>query len=108
VPGAAKIRARVGELSSELSVTAKIDVAGGRLFYEQQPAGAQNYKLFVKDENGSSRILIDPTVLTIDGGHVSLDWWSPSPDGRRVVYGLSRAGSEASLTHVIDVGTGRI
>ena len=108
VPGAAKFRARVGELSGELSVIARLDVAGGRLFFEQQPAGAQNYKLFVKDETGSSSILIDPTVLTIDGGHVSLDWWEPSPDGRRVVYGLSRAGSEASTAHVIDVGTGRI
>jgi len=108
VPGAAKLRARVAELSADLSVTPRVEFAGNHLFYEQQPAGAQNRKLFVKEESGTSRLLVDPTVLKMDGGEVSLDWWEPSPDGRRVAYGLSRAGSEASIAHIIDVGTGRV
>lgn len=108
VPGAARLRARVSQLSSDLSVTARVDVAGTRLFFEQQPAGAQNFKLFVREENASVRTLVDPTTLTIDDAHVSLDWWEPSNDGRYVAYGLSPAGSEASVAHVIDVDSGRV
>ena len=108
IPGLAALRARVSELSGDLSVTRAVAVGGDRLFFEQLPAGAQNYKLFVKEGKSPSRTLIDPTTLTLAGAHVSLDWWEPSADGRHVAYGLSPAGSEASTTHVIDVDTGRI
>jgi prolyl oligopeptidase len=108
LPGAAKLRVRVSELSGDLSVTNKVDFGGGRLFFEQRPAGAQSFKLFVREANGSVRTLVDPTTLIVDGTHISLDWWETSPSGRHVAYGLSRAGSEASTMHVIDVDTGRI
>ena len=39
--------------------------------------------------------------------HVSLDWWRASPDGKYVVYGLSKDGSEDSLLHVLTVADGK-
>ena len=109
VRGRAALRARVSELSGELSVTRKAVAAGERVFFEQLPLGAQNYKLFVREQNGcAARTLVDPTTLTMNGKHVSLDWWEPDPTGRLVVYGLSPAGSEASTGHVMEVSTGRI
>jgi len=108
MPGRAALSARIGELSGDLSITRNVQVRGGRLLFEQRPARAQNYKLFVRDPGGSVRTLIDPTAVTISGSHVSLDWWESSPDGRHVAYGLSPAGSEASTGHVIDVETGLV
>ncbi len=109
VPGRAALRARVSALSGELSATRKAMATGQRVFFEQRPLGAQNYKLFVREQDGhAARTLVDPTTLTMNGKHVSLDWWAPDPTGRLVVYGLSPAGSEASTGHVMDVSTGRI
>jgi prolyl oligopeptidase len=108
IPGRAALGARVSELSGELSITKKVRATEGRLFFEQQPAGAQNYKLFVRDDGRPDRVLIDPTKLAIDGKHVSLDWWEADLSGRHVVYGLSPAGSEASTAHVMEVESGKI
>jgi prolyl oligopeptidase len=55
---------------------------------------------------GPARVLVDPALLGIGGPHVSLDWWSVAPDGRHVAYGLSAAGSEQSVLHVLDAETG--
>ncbi len=38
---------------------------------------------------------------------MSLDWWRASPDGKYVVYGLSKDGSEDSLLHVLTVADGK-
>jgi prolyl oligopeptidase len=39
--------------------------------------------------------------------HMSLDWWRASPDGRLLVYGLSKDGSEDSLLHILKVADGQ-
>lgn len=108
MPGRDALRRRVSALSGDLSLTPVVEAAGERLFFQQQPAGAQNYKLFVRESGGRTRVLVDPTKLKVDGQHVSLDWWQPDPSGRFVVYGLSTGGSEASTAHVMDVSSGRI
>ena len=99
---------RVSELSGGLSITRKVRATEGKLFFEQQPAGAQNFKLFVREHDRPARILIDPTTLEMDGKHVSLDWWEPALSGRHVAYGLSPAGSEASTARVMEVESGKI
>jgi prolyl oligopeptidase len=105
IPGRAALLARLQQLSGDTAVTALVQRAGGRLFYQQRPVGADNYKLFV-EEGGVSRVLIDPTLNSGAATHQSLDWWRASPDGRHVVYGVSRDGSEDSILHVLEVGSG--
>lgn len=105
---------RISRLSGDTVSTSKVQRAGGKIFFQQRPLRADNYKLFVRD-GGGTRVLIDPTALGggagggvgAGRGHVSLDWWRASPDGARVVYGLSKDGSEDSLLHVMDVASGR-
>jgi len=107
VPGRERLLQRIQQLSGDTAATQLVRRAGGRLFIEQRPAGAESYKLFVR-ENGASRVLIDPTLLSSpDAGHFSLDWWEPSPSGAHVVYGLSKDGSEDSILHVLSVADGR-
>ena len=87
-------------------VTREVQRAGSKLFLEQRPAGADNYKLFV-EEGGRRRVLIDPTLRSGAHSHLSLDWWLASNDGARVVYGLSKDGSEDSILHILNVAEGR-
>jgi prolyl oligopeptidase len=105
IPGRAALRDRIQQLSGDAALTRHAERAGGKLFFEQRPAGADNYRLFV-EEHGRRRVLIDPTALGSATGHMSLDWWSPSPDGAHLVYGLSKDGSEDSVLHILRVADG--
>jgi prolyl oligopeptidase len=105
IPGRQQLLTRIQQLSGDAASTRLARRVGARLFFEQRPVGADNYKLFVR-QSGTDRVLIDPTLLGSRGGHVSLDWWAPSPDGSHVVYGLSKDGSEDSVLHVLEVDTG--
>ena len=107
IPGRSALLERIQQLSGDAVATRAIQRAGDRLFFEQRPLAADNYKLFVR-EGSQVRTLIDPTLLRQAGaGHISLDWWRVSPDGSRLVYGLSKDGSEDSVAHVMTVATGR-
>jgi len=107
LPGRAALLARIQQVSGDTVLTNKIQRAGGLTFIQQRPAGADNYKLFVRGR-GRDRVLIDPTMLAAGRGHVSMDWWKASPDGRYIVYGLSKDGSEDSMLHVLSVANGRV
>ena len=106
IPGRQKLFERITELSGETVITSGLQSCGGRLFFQQRPKGADNYKLFVRrGSSGAPELLIDPTQMKQGDAHVSLDWWLASPDGKYVVYGLSPAGSEDSVAHVMHVDT---
>jgi prolyl oligopeptidase len=101
---------RIQQLSGDTVSTSRVQRAGGLTFFAQRPRGADNYKLFVRDGAGAGRdrVLIDPTKTGVANGHVSLDWWRAAPDGRHVVYGLSKNGSEDSMLHVLTVADGKV
>ena len=108
IPGRDALARRIQQLSSSTAAIRRVQRAGGRLFIERRPAGADNFKLFVrvKDEE---HVLIDPTALSgrAVSGHFSLDWWEASPDGLHVTYGLSPNGSEDSVLHILRVADGQ-
>jgi prolyl oligopeptidase len=100
---------RIEQLSGDVAAPARVQKAGSRIFYQQRPAGANNFKLFVRDGmNGKERVLVDPTKLDTKTSHYSLDWWQPSPDGSKLVYGVSKDGSEDSVLQIMDVRTGAV
>ena len=49
--------------------------------------------------------VVDPHAMAADHA-ASIDWYSPSPDGRLVAYGVSEGGSEHGTLRVVDVETG--
>jgi prolyl oligopeptidase len=109
MPGRKALADRIMALAGEQVAVARIAEAGGRTFYQQRPRGANIPKLFVKEGQGEARVLIDPeTMKAADGSHISLDWWQASPDGKWVAYGLSPAGSEESIGHIMSVDTGAV
>ena len=56
--------------------------------------------------NASENVVLDPLKFDAQG-HVSMDFYQPSLDGRYVAVSLSHSGSEAGDVHVFDVGTGK-
>jgi prolyl oligopeptidase len=107
LPTRAALLKRVQQLSGDTVMTSRVQRAGGMTFFAQRPLGADNFKLFVREgAAGHDRVLVDPTQASGPKSHVSLDWWRASPNGRHVVYGLSKDGSEDSTLHVLNVADG--
>lgn len=87
---------------------ASIQQAGGRLFALTFNPGAQQPQLVtlaLTGDAGSRKVILDPNQLAADGS-VAIDWFEPSPDGKRVAVSLSLNGSEDGTLHVYDVATG--
>lgn len=93
---------------------AKLDVAsvsvpirrGDRWFFARHAPGADHPVWYVREHDGTERVLLDPLQLD-PNGRVTIRRPSPSPDGRRVAYLVSTDGADAATLHVRDVTTGR-
>jgi prolyl oligopeptidase len=109
IPGRADLLKKVSGLSGDLEVASGIQVAGENVFVEKRPAGANNFRLFVrKGFDGPERLLIDPETRTKGDVHYSLDFWIASPNGTWIAYGISAAGSENSIIEIMEVATGKV
>jgi len=83
---------------------------GQRYFYQLLEPGAQQPRLYYRDGlAGAEHLLVDAGALGAGSGtHYALDFYVPSWDGKRLAYGLSAGGSEASTLHVLEVDTGKM
>jgi prolyl oligopeptidase len=108
IPGREKFLARVKSLDTASTRVRNAQVWGGKLFYLKTDAGADNSKLYVKEQGSPERLLIDPELLAKDGVHYSIDYFQPSLDGNLVAYGISPGGSEDSVLHVLETATGKL
>src|SRR5580765_1181525 len=110
LPERDKILARIKELDAGRPYRIfDIDrMPDGRLFYQKIAADEDLPRLFTRASlDAEERLLVDPSTLKAEkGGHFSLSFYEPSPDGKRVLYGLSPSGSEQDVLHVLDLATG--
>ena len=103
------LAARIGSLTGKVVAVTSVQAAGPYIFTELRPAGANTFKLYVRDGvGGTDRLLIDPDREATAGTHYSLDYWQASPDGAMVAYGISPAGSENSVLRFVETKTGRM
>jgi prolyl oligopeptidase len=110
IPGRAGFLARIHELANTDTRRSGFVQRGQRYFYELAEPATQQPKLYYRDGlAGAEHLLIDPNTLGIGSGtHYALDYFAPSWDGKRVAYGLSAGGSEASVMHVMEVDSGKV
>ena len=106
LPGRGGLRARLTELLSAGMVTAPAH-GGTRAFFRRQGPHQEHPVVMVRETDGGERVLIDPSALS-DDDSVTLDGFSPSPDGRRMAYLLSDSGDEEASLWVMDVATGEV
>lgn len=106
LPGRAELRARVAELSAAAVTVSRFAMAGEQVFFLRQDGDAAVAVLMVRT-GSDERVLLDPARF-IAGEHCHIDWYMPSPDGRRIACGVSQGGSEQSVLRVVDVATGQL
>jgi len=75
-----------------------------RIFFTRREPGQQFGVLFVREADGTERVLIDPMQLD-ESGSTTLDAWQPSKEGDRLAYQISEGGTEESVLYVMDVST---
>ena len=85
----------------------------GRVFYKKTLGGENVGKLYYRDGwNGAEQLLFDPAGFKPTGSKAddvaTIVSYTPSPDGRHVVLGLSAAGAEYSELRPIEVETRKL
>ncbi|HEX5129852.1 MAG TPA: hypothetical protein VFV90_08900, partial [Usitatibacter sp.] len=102
LPGRAKMLARVRALTEAATSATDLKLAGRRVFYLRQGPGPGQPVLCMRESlQSAERVLLDPSRHDEGPLKAAIDWFSPSPDGRHVAYGVSRGGSEASELRVL-------
>jgi prolyl oligopeptidase len=104
LPGRSRFRGRVAELLRSGSVGVPI-WRGDRHFFMRRTPDQEHAVLYVVDEDGGERALIDPMAID-PSGLTTLDSWQPDKEGRLLAYQLSVGGDEESQLFVMDVATG--
>lgn len=81
-------------------------IAKPRVFLMKRAPEENQAQLWVRDTwTGKDRLLVDPRTRDTGDTHYSLDYATPSPDGKHVAYGISASGSEDSTIEIINVDT---
>jgi prolyl oligopeptidase len=93
------------QASATSSSYSQLQVVGDRVFarFDQPPKQQQMVAMLGRDLDPSrAKVIIDPNALDPTGS-TEIDWFVPSPDGKRVAVSMSRNGSEDGSVHVFDV-----
>jgi prolyl oligopeptidase len=111
IPGRDSLMARIKALDAgrPYSIYGIHRMVDGRLFYYRQAVDENVGKLYVRASlKGEEHLLIDPTTKAPPGGgHYSIGFYEPSPDGRYIAYGMAASGSEQEILYVLDVASGK-
>ena len=112
IPGRDALLARIRELES--AVTAQIGrvirLPGDLYVYESRGAQDNQFKIVLRRGlAGAESVLVDPQALSKARGDVPLavNFFSASPDGKYLAYGVSERGSEEVVLHLLETQSGR-
>ncbi|MCA1691073.1 MAG: prolyl oligopeptidase family serine peptidase, partial [Actinobacteria bacterium] len=84
--------------------------AADRVFTLERVGDLEQAQVVVRsasDPEVPARVVVDPHGLAADHA-AAVDWFSPSPDGTLLAYGVSEAGSEHGVLRIVEVDTGRL
>ncbi len=111
LPGYADIQRRAQEIIGAASTSYVALKRGGLVFFalKHQPPKQQPFLVALDDveDAGSERVIVDPNELDSSGA-TTIDWYSPSPDGRLVAVSLSSHGTEDGTLHLFEVSSGAL
>ncbi|MDP1900742.1 MAG: prolyl oligopeptidase family serine peptidase [Rubrivivax sp.] len=109
--GRAELRDKLERLTSAAAALV-VDVQrlpGELYFYQRRGAREDQFKLYMRRGlQGAEKLLFDPETLKKKTGKPhAINYFTPSPDGKRVALGVSAAGSEDAALRILDTATGR-
>ncbi|HEX9489324.1 MAG TPA: prolyl oligopeptidase family serine peptidase [Stellaceae bacterium] len=105
IAGYKELSARVAQLDdSRAAVIGGVQRDGkGNVFFTRRGAKDNTYKLFWRDASAAETLLVDPDDWQKRTGRPhAINYFSVSPDGQLVAFGISAAGSEEASIHVIE------
>jgi len=85
-------------------------VTGDHIFSLEREGGQDQAVLVLRsaiDARVPAKVVVDPHAVATDRA-ASIDWFTPSPDGRLVTYGISDGGSGIGTLRVVEVDTGTL
>ena len=105
IPGRAELAARIRTLSQAgVTVSSLALTPAGRLFYlRHDPRRAHAVLCMRVGLAGAEREILDPAAFDRGAVTARLDWFSPSPDGHHVAYGVALGGGAESVLRVHNV-----
>jgi prolyl oligopeptidase len=105
IPHRDAIKARLLEIIDYPRYSAP-EKRGDRFFFFKNDGLQDQSVVYVQDGlDGTSRLLLDPNTFSADKT-TSLSAFSPSKDGKYVVYGLSEGSSDWQRYRILNVDTG--
>jgi len=111
IPGRDSLLARIKKFDE--AAPARVSdirrLPGSRYFYQKRLASEDVAKLYMRNAlEGEEKLLVDPATFVQGGGpHYSINYYAPSFDGHYIAFGVSPAGSEDAVLHVLDISTGK-
>lgn len=107
IPGRAKLKARLTELSDASATISDIETAANQLFYLKTEPGRDGKRLYWRDSTtGTDKLLVDPDTMQPAGAHYAIDYFYPAPNGKLLAVGISQGGSENSTLRIMNVNDG--
>jgi len=107
LPGRQALEDRLRPLMQVGAVSAPA-VRGNRYFFSKREGAEDQPVIYWRESyKGETKVLIDPAKLDASG-LTTVEWTSPSADGKLMAYGTYRAGDENSTLHLLDVDTGQV
>ena len=108
LPSAKEIREQVKAivLARSPSWSSLVERKGAFFAMKSDPARQQPVLVWMPspDDASRERVLLDPSALD-PTGKTNIDWFVPSPDGKRIAVSLSQGGTESGDVQVFDVAT---
>ncbi len=106
LPGRAALRTRLLQLIDSDTSMRDVQAAGETLVYLKRAPEDLIFKLYLREGvGGTERLLLDPAQYGQDGQRAAIEYFSVSPNGRRLAVGVALGGSEDVTLRIIDVAT---
>ncbi|MDD5361891.1 MAG: prolyl oligopeptidase family serine peptidase [Ignavibacteria bacterium] len=102
IPYREKIRQRLNEVWNYPKYTAPFKAGKYYFFYKNDGLQNQSILYYQKGIDGTPEVFLDPNTFS-DNGTVALSMISGSFDGKYMVYGVSKAGSDWTEFYVMDI-----
>jgi prolyl oligopeptidase len=107
--GALRDKLEMYDSSTAARVVDVVRLRGELYFYQRRGPQDDQFKLYMRRGlQGAEKLLFDPERLHKKTGQPhAINYYAPSPDGRRVAIGVSAGGSEEAALRVLDTANGR-
>ncbi|MEP6504894.1 MAG: S9 family peptidase, partial [Betaproteobacteria bacterium] len=110
MPARAALHSKIATLMSSTSSSYSDLVERGGLVFALKNAPPKQQPLLVTlksiDDVASERVVYDPNVEAANGS-LTIDFFKPSLDGKRVAISVSEGGSEDGTLRIVDTATGK-